>query len=669
MSLRAEDPANIGEYVLRGRLGQGGQGAVYLGAGPGGELVAIKWLHPHLTDDTVAAERFAREAAVALRVAPFCTAKLIATGVQSGRPYLVSEYVDGPSLHHVVREQGPRTGASLHRLAIGTATALAAIHQAGVVHRDFSPSNVLLASDGPRVIDFGIARALEGTSTITSTPMGTPAYMAPEQIMGAGVGPATDMFAWASTIVFAASGNAPFVAPSVPAVINRVLNTEADLSVLDGDLRELVAACLSKNPGVRPTAEQVLMRLLRTPVQPSSQPFQRPLSQPQTSWPSPAGPSTPPTHPQHHTGQAQGASLGQSPAGGSSGGARRGWVIAAVAALVAVSLTALAVVLTLRGGTDTATTASPSHTAPTARTPSASPSRTEKPVKTVLPDARATLYERPSDPVVLTAYSFEKDKWVDHARASLTGSFKAYPNHMDARLSPDGRYLATRTKTYTAAQRDSIQLTDHETGDVTVVETAKEPLQSVVEVWSRDSTKLLLNVGRNISGKWHTSGYAVITVGRKDARLVTLKGLPRDTDFGFDPAGTGIVALSSSASRQTMRFYDLDGRQRRTLANVGGGYAKDLFSPSGRLFATDCPGMSSSDHCVFDATSGGEQARFASSCDYQEGWYDEKHLLCWGEDSKQFVVVDFEGNVVRVLADVPTGVGDHLTFYWAHRTP
>ncbi|WP_327092947.1 serine/threonine protein kinase [Nonomuraea sp. NBC_01738] len=262
---RPGDPAGLGGYEIRGRLGEGGQGVVYLGADQHGTQVAIKWLRPHLAGDAVAAERFAREAAAAQRVSPFCTAQVLGTGVHEGRPFIVSEFVDGPSLHQVVTEEGPRTGSALYRLAIGTVTALAAIHRAGIVHRDFSPNNVLLAREGPRVIDFGIARALDATATLSSMPVGTPAFMAPEQVLGHQVGQGADLFAWASTIVFAASGVGPFAAESVPAVIHRVLYTEPDLSALSGPLRELVAACLSKDPGRRPDAYRVIERLLEHP--------------------------------------------------------------------------------------------------------------------------------------------------------------------------------------------------------------------------------------------------------------------------------------------------------------------------------------------------------------------------------------------------------------------
>ncbi|WP_327086091.1 serine/threonine protein kinase [Nonomuraea sp. NBC_01738] len=253
----------MGEYTLTGRLGEGGQGTVYLGTARNGGKVAVKLLRADLAGDKEASERFVREVALARRVAPFCTAQVIETGLLAGRPYIVSEYIDGPTLSDVVRTQGPRTGASLHRLAIGTVTALVAIHQAGIVHRDFKPSNVVLASDGPRVIDFGIARALDLTSTLTAAAIGTPAFMAPEQLTDAAPGPQADLFAWACTLLFAATGQIPFGGDSLPAVVNRILNATPDTSAItDPALRALVDHCLSKDPARRPTAGEALLRLL-----------------------------------------------------------------------------------------------------------------------------------------------------------------------------------------------------------------------------------------------------------------------------------------------------------------------------------------------------------------------------------------------------------------------
>jgi serine/threonine protein kinase len=250
--LTPEDPRSVGPYEVTGRLGEGGQGIVYLGRRDG-QPCAIKLLHTRFSADDVARERFLREVAVTKRVARFCTAQVLDTDMAGERPYVVSEYVPGRSLRSLIEVEGPRRGAALDRLAINTGTALAAIHQAGVVHRDFKPANVLIGPEGPVVIDFGIARALDAstaTATLTGQVIGTPAFMAPEQRAGADPGPAADMFAWAVTMTFAATGTLPGVVSG------------AGSGSLGGPLGELVTACMAEDPALRPTARQVVDRLL-----------------------------------------------------------------------------------------------------------------------------------------------------------------------------------------------------------------------------------------------------------------------------------------------------------------------------------------------------------------------------------------------------------------------
>ncbi|PSK97348.1 serine/threonine protein kinase [Murinocardiopsis flavida] len=260
--LTDDDPRVVGDYELLGRLGQGGQGVVYQGQGPDGGYAAVKMLHADALDVAGLRKQMAEEVDLARRVARFCTAQVLDADIEADPPYVVSEYIEGPSLHSVVRENGPISGAALERLAIGTVTALAAIHQAGIVHRDFKPGNVLMGPDGPRVIDFGIARVLEGTAIMTSRIAGTPAYMAPEQIMGGPLGPAVDMFAWGSAMVFAANGKGPFGHDSLRAVVNRVIQEPPDFGELTGPLREIAERCLSKDPADRPSASETLLQVL-----------------------------------------------------------------------------------------------------------------------------------------------------------------------------------------------------------------------------------------------------------------------------------------------------------------------------------------------------------------------------------------------------------------------
>ncbi|WP_243711334.1 serine/threonine-protein kinase, partial [Actinomadura sp. KC216] len=281
LPLRSGDPTTLGGYEILGRLGEGGQGSVFLGrrAGeppslPATDHVAIKLLHGGLAGDDSARARFVRELEVAKRVARFCTAQVLDADVAGDQPYIVSEYVPGVTLHHVVRTEGPRTGGALERLAVSTLTALTAIHQAGIVHRDFKPHNVVMGPDGPRVIDFGVARAL-GAAGETQN-VGTPAYMAPEHFTGGEVSTASDMFAWGTTMVFAATGRPAFGNDEMATVMHRILTGEPELGELSGPMRDLVSACLAKEPAHRPTAREAQERLVgaSTGTSPGASPVQ-----------------------------------------------------------------------------------------------------------------------------------------------------------------------------------------------------------------------------------------------------------------------------------------------------------------------------------------------------------------------------------------------------------
>jgi len=261
-ALTADDPSVLGRYALLGRLGNGGQGVVYLGRTAAGESVAVKALNPSLVADAEALRRFAGEVDHVRQVSSFCVAEVLDADLNGDRPYVVSEYVEGRSLQERVVEEGPRDPGQLRRLAVGTITALAAIHAAGIIHRDLKPHNVLLGRDGPRVIDFGIARALGSEATAVGTVIGTVAFMAPEQVRGEQIGPAADMFAWASTMVFAASGRPPFGTGGGVEVMHRIINDEPELPPLPADLRAVVLACLAKDPADRPTARDGLLRLI-----------------------------------------------------------------------------------------------------------------------------------------------------------------------------------------------------------------------------------------------------------------------------------------------------------------------------------------------------------------------------------------------------------------------
>jgi ABC-type transport system substrate-binding protein/predicted Ser/Thr protein kinase len=285
------DPTRVGRYRLTARLGAGGMGVVYLGAAKDGGPVAVKVLRPEMAEDPEFRARFSREVATLTRVRGMCTVRVIEADTQAPRPFLVTEYIDGPSLADYIDGYGPLGAEMLYGLATGLAEALAAIHAAGVIHRDLKPSNVLLTAGGPKVIDFGIAQAHDAT-VLTSTGMtvGSIGFMAPEQIMGQAVA-ASDIFSWAVTIGYAASGTAPFGTGVSAAIFYRIMNTEPDIAGVPDSLRPWVEAALAKEPQNRPTAGDLLRQLTNTSTQPGGgydAPTQTILAQ---TWrPSAAGP-------------------------------------------------------------------------------------------------------------------------------------------------------------------------------------------------------------------------------------------------------------------------------------------------------------------------------------------------------------------------------------------
>ncbi|MEV5730983.1 serine/threonine-protein kinase [Streptomyces pharetrae] len=257
--LQADDPAAVAGFRLAARLGAGGMGVVYLSHTQGGRPVAIKVVRPELADDPDFRRRFGREIKAARRVRGAYTAELIDGDADGEPPWLATLYVPGPSLAEAVARRGPLPVPAVLWLMAGVAEALQAIHEAGVVHRDLKPSNVLLAADGPRVIDFGIAVAADGTAyTATGGTMGTPSFMAPEQASGLEVTAATDVFALGQTAAFAALGRPLYGDGSAISVLYRIVHSEPDLSLLPEPLRPLLARCLTADPVERPTPAEVV---------------------------------------------------------------------------------------------------------------------------------------------------------------------------------------------------------------------------------------------------------------------------------------------------------------------------------------------------------------------------------------------------------------------------
>jgi serine/threonine protein kinase len=253
-ALAADDPRVIGEYRLRGQLGAGGMGRVYLGLSPAGRAVAIKVVHPDLASDAEFLRRFGQEVAAARAVSGIYTAPVVASGLNERPPWLATAFVPGPPLDQVVGENGPLPEQALWPLLAGLVEALQAIHACGVVHRDLKPANVLLATDGPRVIDFGISRAADGTAlTAAGVVFGTPGFMSPEQAEGQSAGPASDVFALGCVVAYAAAGAGPFGTGTAAAILYRVVHSEPVLDGIPPRLREVIAACLAKDPAARPT--------------------------------------------------------------------------------------------------------------------------------------------------------------------------------------------------------------------------------------------------------------------------------------------------------------------------------------------------------------------------------------------------------------------------------
>jgi hypothetical protein len=297
--LRPADPRRVGSYKLLGRLGAGGMGEVFLGESPGRRQVAVKLVRAEHAGDSQFRQRFAREVEAARKVGGFHTASVVDADPSADPPWLVTAYIPGPSLSAAVKDNGPLPVAQVQSLGAGLAEGLAAIHACGLVHRDLKPGNIILASDGPRIIDFGVARAPDASAlTMTGSLIGTIAFMSPEQVHGEHVDARSDVFSLGGVLAYAATGHGPFDADTPAAMVFRIANREPNLAAVPEPLRAIVASCLAKDAADRPRLQELTARLadqnqapeipgshLPAPPPPATQP-QVPAAGP-VAWPPP----------------------------------------------------------------------------------------------------------------------------------------------------------------------------------------------------------------------------------------------------------------------------------------------------------------------------------------------------------------------------------------------
>jgi serine/threonine protein kinase len=262
--LRPDDPDRVGAYTILGRIGEGGMGAVFLAQDADGRKVAVKVVRPELARDAGFIARFQDEVANAQRVASFCTAQVLDHGESDGHSYMVTEYIDGVSLRQYIDQNGELSPGMVQGVSVGVAAALVAIHSAGLIHRDLKPANVMLSFSGPRVIDFGIARALDAASghTMTGQLVGSPGWMAPEQIRGEATTTAVDIFAWGCLVAYARTGINPFGRGDFSIMAARVIHADPQIGNLQAPLDRLVRAALDKDPRNRPTAKELLLTIV-----------------------------------------------------------------------------------------------------------------------------------------------------------------------------------------------------------------------------------------------------------------------------------------------------------------------------------------------------------------------------------------------------------------------
>ncbi|MGN9838072.1 serine/threonine-protein kinase [Nonomuraea sp. H19] len=650
--LLAGDPAQVGGHRILGRLGEGGQGLVYLAEAPGGRRVAVKVLGAGL-DDPDARGRFRQEIELARRVKAFCTAQVLDSGEIGGTPYVVSEFVDGPSLAQVIRERGALRGAELRRLAIGTLTALAAIHRAGVVHRDFKPGNVLLSRDGPRVIDFGISRALEEAEVTGDFLVGTPPYMAPEQFAGRQAGPPADLFAWASTMMSAATGSPPFGTGDVPALINRIMHDEPRLAGLDDDeLHELVARCLAKDPATRPAATEALLSLLGHRV-----PERRLLAEGQQL-------AAPPGRPLPPLGTPAGRAVPEPSAGRRWPRLRRGWMLGGGALLMAAAVT-VAVLL----ARPTPAPPAPPAAAASPPAPRPGPLALTSTSELKIPDTKITLYENPADPVWVSSYHDQRKNadFSSYVRDPATGEFGFFGTLQEPLVSPGGGYVISLPGTrLRRADFEFIKLRDRVTGRDEQIRTVDKPATLHRPMWSDDGRRLLASVYDPDQKPSRLLGFALLDPVTRSFKVVKAD----DGGAGAYVWGSDGASVLHGAPGGAVRVLGLDGRLLRTFSGVGELLEVSVAHTSiGTVFATTCPD-NGGNICLWDEASGGKKGVIPLPKGRGfHGWLDGSHFLATVRrgGNTDVVLMDRRGRVARKLADGPSTEIDRVALWFTRK--
>jgi hypothetical protein len=600
--LQPSDPTEIGGFSLLGRLREDDHARVFLARGADDTQVEIAWMR-------AASAGFETTATSLTDVSAPSLARVIATGVLADRPYLVSEHVTGAPLQEVVARDGPWHGPALHRLGIAMASALVGLHQRGVTHGDLRPGTVLVDTGGITVTGYGLTGL--GTpaesADVATRALGHLAYAAPEQVAGGSAGPAADVFAWAATLLFAATGSHAFEGESMAATVNRVTRHQPGLEALEEHLRPVVAACLAKDPAQRPEAGEVLLRLVGHSTR-TVMGDQAPAAPRRAAWPM----------------------LATLAAGG---------VAVAVASAVTGHLVADRVIVA-----PAAVAVAPSVSLPDLSATASGPAVLPAPAATVrATGVGLTLHEHPSDPLRIVAYRNERGTWL---RSGKDGEFvEAGVRAEDVAAAPNGSWFALLGKS-------EVTLVARVTGERFTV---KVPKRSISPVWDRGSSRLLLTLTAKGKDRPPT-GFAVVDAATRAVRTV-------DTDerrhkgsgaFGWMPAGDQVAVSYTSGSDTGLRIRDLEGRQVRTMSWTGASIGRGLTSPSGRLLMTDCP--SGGSQCAWDPTTGARVATYVNTIKSAEnwGWYDDDHLIILDPNKKpaELLAMDFRDGNRRLLATI-----------------